>query len=42
VREDRPFTEIVTADYIMESPYTARGYGISTNCATASKTWTTL
>src|SRR5207249_4349609 len=27
VREDRPFTEIVTADYIMESPYTARGYG---------------
>lgn len=27
VREDRPFTDIVTADYIMESPYTARGYG---------------
>ncbi len=27
VREDRPFTEIVTADYIMESPYTSRGYG---------------
>lgn len=27
VREDRPFTEIVIADYIMESPYTARGYG---------------
>jgi hypothetical protein len=28
VRGDRPFTEIVTADYIMVSPYTARGYGI--------------
>lgn len=28
VREDRPFTEIVTADYILVSPYTARGYGI--------------
>ena len=27
VRNDRPFTEIVTADYIMISPYTARGYG---------------
>ncbi|MEA3212547.1 MAG: hypothetical protein QOE70_5604 [Chthoniobacter sp.] len=27
VRNDRPFSEIVTADYIMESPYTARGYG---------------
>jgi hypothetical protein len=27
VRNDRPFTEIITADYIMESPYTARGYG---------------
>ncbi len=27
VREDHPFTEIVTADYIMESPYTSRGYG---------------
>ncbi len=27
VRKDRPFTEIVTADYFMESPYTARGYG---------------
>ncbi|RYD24702.1 MAG: hypothetical protein EOP86_28260, partial [Verrucomicrobiaceae bacterium] len=27
VRRERPFTEIVTADYIMESPYTARGYG---------------
>jgi hypothetical protein len=27
VRNDRPFTEIVTADYIMVSPYTARGYG---------------
>ncbi len=28
VRNDRPFTEIVTADYIVVSPYTARGYGI--------------
>ncbi len=28
VRNRRPFTEIVTADYIMVSPYTARGYGI--------------
>src|SRR2546423_4426400 len=25
---DRPFTEIVTADYIMVTPYSARGYGI--------------
>ncbi len=28
VRNDRPFTEIVTADYIVVSPFTARGYGI--------------
>jgi hypothetical protein len=28
VRHDRPFTEIVTADTIMVTPYTARGYGI--------------
>ncbi len=28
VRNDRPFTELVTADYIMVTPYTARGYGI--------------
>jgi hypothetical protein len=28
VRHDRPFTEIVTADYIMITPYTARGYGL--------------
>jgi hypothetical protein len=28
VRHDRPFTEIVTADYIMVTPYTALGYGI--------------
>ncbi|RYD26949.1 MAG: DUF1549 domain-containing protein, partial [Verrucomicrobiaceae bacterium] len=28
VRYDRPFTEIVTADYIMVSPYTSRGYGL--------------
>jgi hypothetical protein len=28
VRNDRPFTEIVTADYILVSPYSARGYGV--------------
>lgn len=28
VRNDHPFTEIVTADYIMLSPYGARGYGV--------------
>jgi hypothetical protein len=28
VRNDRPFTEIMTADYIMVSPYSAKGYGI--------------
>lgn len=28
VRDERPFTEIITADYIMVSPYTARGYGV--------------
>ena len=28
VRNELPFTEIITADYIMVSPYTARGYGI--------------
>jgi len=28
VRNDRPFTELVTADYIMVSPFTARGYGV--------------
>jgi hypothetical protein len=28
VRHDRPFTEIVTADYMLITPYTARGYGI--------------
>ncbi|MFN0052631.1 MAG: hypothetical protein ACKV0T_10590 [Planctomycetales bacterium] len=28
VRHDRPFTEIVTADYILVSPYSARGYGV--------------
>jgi hypothetical protein len=28
VRNDRPFTELATADYIMVSPYSARGYGI--------------
>lgn len=28
VRNERPFTELVTADYFMMSPYTARGYGV--------------
>ncbi len=28
VRNDLPFSELATADYIMVSPYTARGYGI--------------
>ncbi|MFO0817857.1 MAG: hypothetical protein U1A77_07945 [Pirellulales bacterium] len=28
VRNNRPFTEIVTADYILVSPYSARGYGV--------------
>jgi hypothetical protein len=28
VRNDRPFTEIVTADYIMVSPYSSKGYGV--------------
>jgi hypothetical protein len=28
VRNDHPFTELATADYIMVSPYSARGYGV--------------
>jgi len=28
VRNNLPFTELITADYLMVSPYTARGYGI--------------
>jgi len=28
VRNDRPFTEIVTADYMMVTPYSAKGYGV--------------
>lgn len=28
VRNERPITELVTADYLMVSPYTARSYGI--------------
>lgn len=28
VSNDRPFTEIITADYIMVTPFSARGYGI--------------
>ncbi|HEV7282949.1 MAG TPA: DUF1592 domain-containing protein [Pirellulaceae bacterium] len=37
VRNDRPFTEIVTADYIMVTPYTARGYGIYDELRTTFK-----
>lgn len=28
VREDRPFTEVITADYIMANPFSARVYGV--------------
>ena len=28
VRNERPFTEIVIADYIMVTPYSSRGYGV--------------
>jgi hypothetical protein len=28
VRNDRPFTEILTADYIMVNPFSARSYGV--------------
>ena len=28
VREEKPFTEILTADYVMVTPYSARSYGI--------------
>ncbi len=28
VRHDRPFTEVVTADYVLLSPLSARGYGV--------------
>ena len=28
VRENHPFTEIITADYIMVSPFSSRGYGV--------------
>lgn len=28
VRNERPFSELATADYIMVTPYTARGYGL--------------
>ena len=28
VQNERPFTELVTADYIMMTPYTSRGYGV--------------
>lgn len=29
VRNNRPFTEIVTADYLMVNPYSARSYGLT-------------
>ena len=28
VRNEKPFTEIITADYIMVTPHTSRGYGV--------------
>jgi len=31
VREDRPFTEVLTADYIMVNPFSAQVYGINAN-----------
>ena len=31
VRNDRPFTEIVTGDYIMVNPYSAKVYGLNVN-----------
>ena len=31
VENDRPYTEILTADYIMANPWTARAYGASTH-----------
>lgn len=31
VRNDRPFTEILSADYVMVNPYSARSYGVSMN-----------
>ena len=30
VENDRPYTEILTADYIMANPFAARAYGAST------------
>jgi len=30
VREDRPFTEILTADYTMVNPFSAKSYGLTT------------
>ncbi|MBL9100733.1 MAG: DUF1588 domain-containing protein [Myxococcales bacterium] len=29
VRSDRPYTEILTADYLMLTPYTAKAYGVN-------------
>ena len=31
VENDRPYTEILTADYIMANPFAARAYGASTS-----------
>ena len=36
VENDRPYTEILTADYIMANPFTAEAYGSSTKFADAS------
>jgi len=36
IKEDRPFSEILTADYILVNPYSARTYGIDINDFTFS------
>ena len=41
VRNDRPFTEVVTADYIMVTPYTAAGMASSRRSRRGSRILTT-
>ncbi len=36
IKEDRPFSEILTADYVLVNPYSARTYGIDINGFTFS------
>ncbi len=33
IREDRPYTEIITADYTMVNPFSAQAYGVEANFA---------